>query len=75
MLHCTRYKTGGSWPNLRAKLAKGDFAAIVPKWRSMSIGGHAFRMEPESDPGACGPIVQDRVEGPVPSAAKPDPVR
>jgi len=32
------------WPGLRDRLAKGEFSATVPTWKSLTVGDHSFRV-------------------------------
>ena len=40
--------SGTSWPSLRDTWAKGDFSAVVPKWKLLSVGGHWFSVDPRN---------------------------
>jgi hypothetical protein len=36
------------WPILRDRLVKGDFSAVVPKWKLLSVGNHWFSVDPRN---------------------------
>jgi Domain of unknown function (DUF4153) len=38
----------GSWDHTRDALAKGEFSAVAPRWKVLSVGGRVFRLNEEN---------------------------